>query len=443
VPARRIVLSEAIANADHVVRATLTTKRGIKIKGIVCGIFVPKRLTDPIKLRFQPSPTQANKIDLAMAASGFSELSMAAILRYGGQRLTFNSDRIWCTPISTGNSYDIQYVSDFSGTAQDLRKITFGIDAPARGRGTFRLTANGLINTAMIVIPSYTGSVKVRWARKPRFSLRNGVKLTFMNHFLYEENDAGERVSFSELVAEFRMTKGVPAMDSVIGDLDDFLLMTSFASRHRCVCPGWTYTDPRGNIVETYRRDLALPKERRSSRDDLLIEMKDFSKFMRTAYRNFRDLIHKRQLARAIYPLINDAEKTTEMSYFSLFSALESALLFADKTFNLFPRGHQRLHERWRLFTARFAVNVSDLWPLTDSAGGVTLTELRNKVGHGEDLSLAQTEALMYAREHVRWTTERVILTLLKWPVQNSRVRPSSLGYTYPYRNWVGRRAAF
>lgn len=173
------------------------------------------------------------------------------------------------------------------------------------------------------------------------------------------------------------------------------------------------------------------------------VDITDFPKFIRVAYRSFCRFTEKEQFSSAIYPLINDADKTTEMSYFGLFSALESALLFADLTFHLFPKGHRNLHERWRLFQAKYAVDLSDLWPIIDRTGGITLAQLRNKVAHGEYLNPAQTLALLYAREHLRWTVERVVLSLLGWPIPLSKVRPGFLGHKHAYRNWKPSRAAF
>lgn len=450
-PKRHIVLSEAVAKADHIVRATLRNRVGTTIggvvgtavSGVVCGVFLPKRLTDPIKLRFQPTPAQATRLNLALLAARLPEMSFNATTRFGNRRIVFSADKVWCSSISTGHRYGIPFVSDFTGEPTDFHMTHFGIGAPARRRGAFSLTPNRVINTGMIIIPSYTGNVRVRRAPRPRFSLRNGVRLVFTKHFSYEKDDRDEAISFSELAAEFRLTGKTQNISDVSKDLDDFLLLSSFAARHRCVSLGWTYTDSRGNIVHHYRRDIAIPKEKDISSRDTLIDITEFPKFIRAAYRRFCGFTEKDQFGRAIYPLISDADKTTEMSYFSLFSGLESALLFADRTFHIFPRGHRPLHERWTVFHAKYSVDISDLWPVTDKTNGITLVQLRNKVAHGEYLNPGQTLALLYAREHLRWAVERVVLSLLGWPVAKSRVRAGSLGHLYPYNNWKQARATF
>jgi len=441
---RQIVLSEAVANADHLVRATLSNRVGTTVRGVLCGVFLPKRLIDPIKLHFAPTPAQANGLNLAIMAGRGSALSFRATTRYGGPRIDFSADQVWCSSIGTGHQWGIPFVSDFTGDATEFHVVKFlGVEPGARLQGTFFLTPNILINTAMSIMRSYTGSVKVRRICRPRISLRSGIRLAFTKHFRYRDGNGNETISFPELVAEFRTSAKTLDIAAASEHVDTFLLLTSFATRHRCVCLGWSYADSRGAVVDHYRRDIVIPKERDISTNDTLIDIAEFPKFIRAAYRSFCRFTEKEQFRRALYPLINDADKTTEMSYFSLFSALESSLLFADRTFRLFPRGHQKLHVRWRLFQAKYAVDLSDLWPITDQANGITLVQLRNKVAHGEYLNPAQTLALLYAREHLRWAVERVVLSLLGWPVSRSKARPGFLGHMHAYHEWKQARAAF
>ena len=441
---RQIVLSETLAKARYLVRATLGNETGSSVKGVLCGVFLPERLADPIKLHFQPTRKQVIGVNFARFSSHSTSLSFKATMRYGGRRITFSASKIWCSNTSEGHHDGIHFVTDFTAEPADFRILKFGLTKGSPPGGTFSLTPNALINTAMTVMRSYTGSVKVRRICRPRFTLRSGIRLAFTEHFRYRDSHEGETISSAELVAEFTPTRKFSGIDACREDLDNLLLLTSFAARHRCVCMDWSYSNRRGDIVEHYRRDIVTPKERKISRDDALVSMAEFPRFIRVAYRNFSKFKEKDQFRSALYPLINDAEKTTEMSYFSLFSALESALLFADRTFNLFrKKGHQSLHERWRLFQTKYAVDASDLWPIIDDTGGVTLTQLRNKVAHGEYLDPAQTLALLYAREHLRWTVERVLLSLLGWPISSSKVSSSSLGRLYPYLDWSQARTAF
>ena len=132
---RQIVLSEAVAGADHVVRATLRNRSGTKVKGVICGIFLPKRLTDPITLRFQPTPGQANRLNFALLATRSSELSFDATIRFGDRRITFSSDQVWCSSIATEHRYEIPFVTDFIGEPTGFHVIHTGMGSPARLQG--------------------------------------------------------------------------------------------------------------------------------------------------------------------------------------------------------------------------------------------------------------------------------------------------------------------
>jgi hypothetical protein len=442
-PRRQTFLSKTVADANYVVRATLRNSLGTTIRGVVCGIFLPNRQTEPIRLQFQPTAMQANRLNFAQMRVRLPELAFKATTRHGGRRIRFSADRVWCTSISAGYRYGISYVSDFTGTPDKLTITQTGVGLTERRQGTFFLTPSALINTALSIEQSFTGNVKVRWAHRPKFSLRQGVKLTFAQHFGYVDSKRHETTTFSDLVAEFRLTDNSVDISAASDELDAYLLLTSFAERHRCVCLGWTYTDLRGNLIQQYRRDIAIPKEQDESRDYIVIDRLEFPKFIRAVYPRYCKFVHKDQFNSAIFPLVNDANKTTEMSYFSLFSALESALLFADRTSQLFPPGHQSINKRWGLFQNKYSVDLSDLWPLTDKTHGITLAQLRNRVGHGEYLDPAQTHALLYATEHVRWSVERVMLTLLGWPIAKSRVSPARLAYLHSYANWKQARSAF
>ena len=268
---RPVVLPDSLSKARFLVRATLSNQKGGKVSGVLCGIFLPERLTDPIKLHFQPTPKQAHLVNFTRLVADAYELSFTAISNIGGRRIRFSAERVWCSSVGSGHHDGISFVTDFTGTPTDFDIIHFGFMRGSPAGGTFFLTPNVLINTAMIVSPSYTGTVKVRRICQPRFSLRNGVRLVFTKHFRYRDGGPGETISFRELVAEFRA--GNPDILTVSKDLDDFLLLTSFATRHRCVCMGWIYTNPRGDMVTHYRRDIAIPKEKKISTNDTLIDI--------------------------------------------------------------------------------------------------------------------------------------------------------------------------
>lgn len=75
-----------------------------------------------------------------------------------------------------------------------------------------------------------------------------------------------------------------------------------------------------------------------------------------------------------------------------------------------------------REFCRKHEVDLSDLWPLVSADGGVSLSNIRNRFAHGELIGDEEYRVLVFAREHVRWTVERMVLGLFGWPMDRSRV---------------------
>ena len=60
------------------------------------------------------------------------------------------------------------------------------------------------------------------------------------------------------------------------------------------------------------------------------------------------------------------------------------------------------------------------------------LSEIRNHIVHGSVLEWSQWLALGDAREHLRWTVERMLLGVFGWTVNDSKVR----------HDWLARNTA-
>ncbi len=86
-------------------------------------------------------------------------------------------------------------------------------------------------------------------------------------------------------------------------------------------------------------------------------------------------------------------------------------------------------------FAAVEGVNLAGLWPVVDpTPQGLNLYQIRNHIVHGRLLPHAAADALIAARDYLRWTLERCILAVLQWDLEKSRVSPIYLSRaTY---NW-------
>src|SRR5260370_216006 len=78
-------------------------------------------------------------------------------------------------------------------------------------------------------------------------------------------------------------------------------------------------------------------------------------------------------------------------------------------------------------FCIEYGVDLTDLWAVGGKSREMPVCEIRNHIVHGSALKWSQVLALSDAREHLRWTVERMLLGVFGWPVQDSKVRPDWL----------------
>jgi hypothetical protein len=87
-------------------------------------------------------------------------------------------------------------------------------------------------------------------------------------------------------------------------------------------------------------------------------------------------------------------------------------------------------------FCENYSVDLQDLWSVADNSNGITLSQIRNKLVHGEHFTREENFALLYAKDHLQWTVERMILGVLNFPVSKSQIHPDHLGNWYSYTEW-------
>jgi hypothetical protein len=70
--------------------------------------------------------------------------------------------------------------------------------------------------------------------------------------------------------------------------------------------------------------------------------------------------------------------------------------------------------------------------------------EIRHRLVHGDPFQSRPLEALTCAREHLRWVVERMLLSVLGWPVSRSNVSGDYLlAFSRSYTKWETERAKF
>jgi hypothetical protein len=230
------------------------------------------------------------------------------------------------------------------------------------------------------------------------------------------------------------------------------------------MCLGWETADSK-HITEYYRRNLKIPPPKEHhDYDDTLIPCQKFEDFIKRAYARFIEIDQKEHIRQAIQYTIYREGRTVENSFLNLYSAIESLvehfglrpnIVDQDQFRNIFAKDlrkwirkhplfvnqmgkrrsiYEKITELNRVsFSSAFnnlcnSVYLEDLWPVVKKTKGISLSEIRNKLVHGDTyFNCLEQKALSTAEKHLRWAAERLILSALGWDVSESNVSKESL----------------
>jgi hypothetical protein len=98
----------------------------------------------------------------------------------------------------------------------------------------------------------------------------------------------------------------------------------------------------------------------------------------------------------------------------------------------------------FKKFCEHYSLDLSDLWPVVGKHAEWPLTEIRHRLVHGDPFRKRPPEALACAVVHLGWVVERMILSVLGWPIERSNVSRETLGRASNYhQSWQAERAKF
>jgi hypothetical protein len=444
---------------------------------VLCAVHLPKRVTDPVELFFRPAKSAINLIDL-FEFSIYGEVKD----REGEVRTIISADKVYCYESSTkhwgpelsetvvvGKPINLTIIHNLGSAGEaEIAKNTFV--------GTFLLTPNEMLSPMYSRILSFTGDITVEKERNFKFLLTSGLEVCFTDHYRYLDGDNGATISFPELVAEFQTGMPLERMDSLVKELDDFLMLASFGARQYCACLGWELVQPTKS-TKYFRRDVVIPTANvRQSMHDGLIDMVEYESFLKTAYQSFVAIQQKDLIRQAIRRAIRRQGGTLESNYLLLYSALETLVFFyrgndgcdsllGESDWRKFRKDLEGFIERHSLFVdnkerrkfvkeklgelnrisfnaafnkfcEHFDIELNDLWPVVEREGGLSLADIRNKLIHGDHFTPFQTKSLISAKQHLTWVVERSVLALLDWTFSKSRISPDCLRKLNSYQNW-------
>ena len=216
---------------------------------------------------------------------------------------------------------------------------------------------------------------------------------------------------------------------------------------------------------------------------DALIHGSTFSDFIKKTYKTYYKIDQRDLIRQSMQYVVSSLDATIESSYKTLFAALETLMLSFRIDFDVhtilppdewmsFERGlikwikaHELLadnesKDKRRLIYEKiselnkvsfsnvfknlceyYKIDLSDLWPMTGSSNGISLAEIRNRLVHGEHFNWGQLNSISVAGEHLRWTVERILLSIFDWPNSHSRVSEVYLSNVLVFnKNWENHR---
>ena len=453
---------------DHLVKATVIVNGG-EITNVPCKIFLPERIQEKPYIIFKPSKEDANRImdshkgELHAIVYGFDKK----------KELTIEAPEIYFSGSSTKHWGDGISDSTVPGDPQDLH-IVRHLKANEEAQHTqivFWLSPNRFLTPFMSSTSSYTGDLKYERVRNVEFVIKNDVRLIFEKHFRSKTAENGDFVQWSFLVACAELK--VPANDvvtlkeKILPEVDDFLLITSFAARQRTGCLGWTATD-KNSYTTFYRGNYVFPDfDSNNSLDNGLIDIKDFERFIQTCYLAFLGFENKLAVRDALHSIVPSQSRTLETTFLKVFAGLEALVLDFRKMENLEfivpetiwsslrkylqkclknstePKLETKqrasmyrklnelnrvsLREAFDLFCKKYSIDLTDLWPVFGENYLVGLVDIRNKLIHGDPFPHDMFGSLIVAKEHLLYVLERVLIRILKWNVAETKIRPEYL----------------
>jgi hypothetical protein len=447
-----------------------------QVEEVPCKIYLPVKASESVSVHLYPSQEQAQKMlkesplfSIVGTEFGPRNVAFADIVIKEALRIDIQRD------YKAESRIDYLFVVD----PMDLKVTDY---LPARSttsttKGSFKLTPFGRLHPWRSPILSEKEGEQTKIIQQTKIirqisvRLPNDVNLLFDTQKRKRENEDEETVIFTELVANFEFD-GEDIEGSRINEtlhhLDDYLLLASFAARKRCICVSWEAWAGK-TFTRFYRKRYVPPSLRRDERDDSLIDMFLLEEFMNVAYSNFVKADWQNLLRRAInYTLpLPQENRTIESSFVTLYSALETTVLYFRRNQSLetilsedewnvlanslrdWLKTYERLKNRkdlrtliyeklpelnrvsfssaFKEFCAHYGVDLQDLWNVVGRSLGTPLSEIRNRLVHGDDFLHDQYGVLISATDHLRWTVERMILAVLGWDPARSEVSTEKL----------------
>ncbi len=429
-------------------------------------IYLPDRIHQKPYMKLLPTKEQYDILSHSFSGSFFAEVKdLSGLLTETLQAPTVYFENSCATSWDNLSEFSIDVV------LQDL-SITKYLSSNTTPTSTFLqiwISPNKMIHIPKTLRSYPDGSTTVKSTKTLEFALSDNIKITLDKVYKSKKVNSDNTIKWHNLVLNTNIN--IPANDlqkikqEVLSSIDDFLLLVSFISRTRTGYLGFDSIDKQ-TIYTYYRGYYSFPTGKSEpSINDGILSLSQFESFINHCYSIFINSPYKDSISKAIYALLPYNSNFLEEDYLSLFSALESLILdcrrldnlefiFDNKSWNIIKGQlktfikagltpslkssercllYKKLNELNRVslsdafdyFCQKHNIDLSDLWPVFSPGQNVGLSEIRNKLIHGDNLNI--DNILWVATENLKWILERILITLLDWPLEKTEITPRFL----------------
>jgi len=441
------------------------------VEGVRCEVFLPTNPGDSLRLHLQ-TDTKLDNIPVRFSIEGdvigFDGTLEKKIISNSVYRIT-GSTSYW----SKGIPDTVIIGEPLDLTIIEYRKTASKDESSDVVWGYFMIEPRLRFPFIKSLEMSYTGEINVEQLGEHKFTISPGVDLTLDEFYNFSDSQAGKFECTPKIVAKFCIDTS--ALEEIINfkEIDDLLMLVSFTKRKRHMCTGYVVSD--SDTTKTYYR-CRMAVDRSEGDQDFFSELIDrasWNEFIAMAYKKMSGLDDEKRgfLRRAVNCAISSKKEIFESSYITLYSGIESLValfskehpssrkILANTQWRTFKKGFEELVEEvfpessnetseqsnlekkkillgklsnlncypmgkaFEMMTDSYDVDLQDLWPVYETGRKAKdLSWIRNELAHGSVIPFEKSSALMGAREHLKWTLERLVLGFLGWPIEKSNV---------------------
>lgn len=305
--------------------------------------------------------------------------------------------------------WDLKYVLDFHSKETDKSTITYTF--------YFSPKIQNLVLGAIFTPDFSTGYAE----KKLSFTKTIDIGLPDKTHLTLKTPETIEYV--------LQKSKQSPiTSERLLEYVNNILVVMSFAARRRLSCYKWSYWDVDDTETNNFIAVYPEPKDKNLKyiNSSLLFYKPDIAK---TSCEKFLSNPYKEFISRAIHLLTPNKYIDIDTEYIKLFTIIEI----------LAKRCHSKgisktLNGNFENLQKEYSFDLKDLWQMFD--GKNSLYKIRNKITHGELVENSDYPSIIVAKQHLRWSIERIITKILGIDLEKTDISPKSLSNFLQFQNW-------